>query len=46
MKFYKGNLRYVDKMLKSFYELNLYFKNTKSQDYVLKLCALENGFLK
>ncbi|MBZ7939542.1 ATP-binding protein [Campylobacter sp. W0014] len=46
MKFYKGNLRYVDKMLKSFCELNLYFKNTKSQDYVLKLCALENGFLK
>ncbi|TKX31440.1 P-loop NTPase family protein [Campylobacter estrildidarum] len=46
MKFYKGNLRHVDKMLKSFCELNVYFKNTKSQDYVLKLCALENGFLK
>ncbi|TKX32871.1 P-loop NTPase family protein [Campylobacter aviculae] len=46
MKIYQGNLRYIDKMLKSFCELDSYFKNTKSQDYILKLSALENGLLR
>lgn len=46
MKIYQGNLRNVDKMLKSFCELNHYLKNQKSQEYILKLSALENGLLR
>ncbi|EIM1028683.1 ATP-binding protein [Campylobacter coli] len=46
MKIYQGNLRYLDKILQSFCELNAYLNNKKSQDYILRLSALEQGFLK
>lgn len=46
MKIYQGNLRYLDKILQSFCELNTYLNNKKSQDYILRLSALEQGFLK
>lgn len=46
MKIYQGNLRYLDKILQSFCELNAYLNNNKSQDYILRLSALEQGFLK
>lgn len=46
MKIYQGNLRYLDKILQSFCELNAYLNNKKSQDHILRLSALEQGFLK
>lgn len=46
MRIYQGNLRYLDKILQSFCELNAYLNNKKSQDYILRLSALEQGFLK
>ncbi|EAI9679026.1 ATP-binding protein [Campylobacter coli] len=46
MKIYQGNLRYLDKILQSFCELNTYLNNKKSQDYILRLSTLEQGFLK
>ncbi|HED6851669.1 TPA: ATP-binding protein [Campylobacter coli] len=46
IKIYQGNLRYLDKILQSFCELNAYLNNKKSQDYILRLSALEQGFLK
>lgn len=46
MRIYQGNLRYLDKILQSFCELNAYLNNNKSQDYILRLSALEQGFLK
>ncbi|EIX7569257.1 ATP-binding protein [Campylobacter coli] len=46
MKIYQGNSRYLDKILQSFCELNTYLNNKKSQDYILRLSALEQGFLK
>ncbi len=46
MKIYQGNLRYLDKILQSFCELNAYLNSKKSQDYILRLSALEQGFLK
>lgn len=46
MKIYQGNLRYLDKILQSFCELNAYLNNKKSQDYILRLSVLEQGFLK
>ncbi|ECL9320879.1 ATP-binding protein, partial [Campylobacter jejuni] len=34
------------KTLKSFYEINSFFDTNKSQEYILKLSALENGLLR
>ncbi|EAH6351523.1 ATP-binding protein, partial [Campylobacter jejuni] len=31
---------------KSFYEINSFFDKNKSQEYILKLSALENGLLR
>ncbi|ELF7221015.1 ATP-binding protein [Campylobacter jejuni] len=45
-KISQGNLRYIDKTLKSFYEINSFFDKNKSQEYILKLSALENGLLR
>lgn len=45
-KISKGNLRYIDKILKSFCELNSFFDENKSREYILKLSALENGLLR
>lgn len=45
-KISQGNLRYIDKTLKSFYEINSFFDTNKSQEYILKLSALENGLLR
>ncbi|KQI63104.1 ATP-binding protein [Campylobacter jejuni CVM 41905] len=45
-KISQGNLRYIDKTLKSFYEINSFFVKNKSQEYILKLSALENGLLR
>ena len=44
-KICKGNLRYIDKILKSFCELKPYFSVNKT-DYILRLSALENELLR
>lgn len=46
MKIYKGNLRNIDKILKSFQELSQYFQHNKNEKYVLTLSALENDLLR
>ncbi|EAH8792292.1 ATP-binding protein [Campylobacter jejuni] len=45
-KISQGNLRYIDKTLKSFYEISSFFDKNKSQEHILKLSALENGLLR
>lgn len=45
-KISQGNLRYIDKTLKSFCEINSFFDKNKSQEYILKLSALENSLLR
>jgi len=42
---YKGNLRNIDKTLKSFKELKDFYKGSKSCIYMLKLSALDNALL-
>lgn len=45
-KFYQGNLRNIDKILKSFNELKSFYQNSKTNSYVLKLAALEQNLLR
>ncbi|HDZ4932319.1 TPA: ATP-binding protein [Campylobacter jejuni] len=45
-KISQGNLRYIDKTLKTFCEINSFFDKNKSQEYILKLSALENDLLR
>lgn len=45
-KISQGNLRYIDKTLKSFCEIKDFFDKNKSREYILKLSALENGLLR
>lgn len=45
-KFYQGNLRNIDKILKSFIEFKNFYQNSKTSSYVLKLAALEQNLLK
>ena len=44
-KIYQGNLRNIDKMLKSFKELHSFYKGQKSVKYILNLSAFENALL-
>ncbi len=44
-KIYKGNLRNIDKMLKSFKELHAFYANKKSIRHILNLSAFENAML-
>ncbi|MCX2683247.1 ATP-binding protein [Campylobacter sp. MIT 21-1685] len=46
MKISKGNLRNIDKTLKSFLELSNYFQGNKNKKYIFKLSALENDLLR
>ncbi len=44
-KIYQGNLRNIDKLLKSFKELHAFYQGRKSVKYILNLSAFENAML-
>lgn len=44
-KYYSANLRNVDKVIKSFKEFKIFFKNSKKENYLLKLSMFENNLL-
>ncbi|ECO2981817.1 ATP-binding protein [Campylobacter coli] len=46
MKIYQGNFKVFRQDTSKFLRIKHLFKNKKSQDYILRLSALEQGFLK
>ncbi|MBK1971874.1 ATP-binding protein [Campylobacter sp. TTU_617] len=44
-KYYSANLRNIDKVIKSFKEFKNFFKNSKKENYLLKLSLFENNLL-